>query len=101
MSESVKRTYGGREYTFGPMNLGFIKRNKDLLQTVGMRSGFADLVAQMPIVVESLHKGMKDNAPSDEDLDALDVPDISDALIAALEASGMLLQKLPAIAPGE
>lgn len=73
-------------FTFGPLPLGFMKRNVELMKKVCLRSGVEDLIEQEPVALLSLKAGMGKKAP--ESLDVLSIPDASDALFATMEASG-------------
>jgi hypothetical protein len=100
----VVREYEGADgsalkLTFGALPVGYLKSNKDLLKKVGVKTGFEDLAEQLPVALESLKRGMRNDAP--EDLDNLLIPDLTDALLASLEASGFMFAKVEAAKPGE
>lgn len=84
----IERTYGEVKFSFAPLKLGYMKQNRDLLKTAVVKGGMDDLIAQEPIVVESLRAAGMPVKKAQQLVDELDVPDLYDAVKAVMEASG-------------
>jgi len=98
--EVVKESFEGLELTFGPMKIGFMKRNAEKLRKITAGGvTFADVPDMMGIVYHSVKNGMPDNYPGDDALDeAMDLLSYNRALMNCLRASGF---KVEVLSPGE
>ena len=91
---NVTRTYGGTEFTFGPMTVGFMKRNKEILKkAVAAQSRSLDDIEELTVVIyESIRRGSGESPEVIDD--ALGVDDAQNAVIASLEAIGFTFAKV-------
>ena len=101
MADKISREFRNITLDFGPVSVGFMKRNDPLMKLVQQpRRTLSETIQTMPFVHASVFV-VSPNTPPDTIDDKLGADEISVALLAALEASGFIYATAPSAGTGD